>query len=146
MKTLVWRGLDAPRMEIVRFESPDRAEGTQIGVTYELRWRLDGPRLELETVGEQRATVELGGCDFFDLGYSPYFNSLPVWRDGFDAPREYTMHFVDVPSLEATESRQRYEPVGDRVIRYSSGSFQADIEFDADGFVTLYHDFLERIA
>jgi hypothetical protein len=144
--TLVWRGLDEPRMEIVRFESAERAEGTQIGLTYELRWRLDGPRLDLEVVGERGATVELGDCDFFDLGYSPYFNSLPVWRDGFGEPREYTMRFVDVPSLDAQEARQRYEPVGERVIRYSSGSFQADIEFDADGFVTLYHDFLERIA
>jgi hypothetical protein len=133
-------------MEIVRFEAPDRAEGTQIGLTYELRWRLDGARLELETVGERHAAVELGDCDFFDLGYSPYFNSLPVWRDGFDAPREYRMRFVTVPELEAVESVQRYEPVGGRVIRYSSGDFQADIEFDADGFVTLYHDFLERIA
>jgi hypothetical protein len=146
VRTLVWRGVDEPRMEIVRFDSADRAEGTQIGLTYELRWRLDGPRLDLEVVGDRRTTVEVGDCDFFDLGYSAYFNSLPVWRDGFDEAREYTMRFVDVPSLAAQEARQRYEPVGERVIRYSSGSFQADIEFDADGFVTLYHDFLERIA
>jgi hypothetical protein len=32
------------------------------------------------------------------------------------------------------------------VVRYSSGSFAADIEFDADGFVTVYEGFLERVA
>ncbi len=42
VRTLLWRGLDAPRMEIVRVESLDRANGTQIGIAYELRWRLDG--------------------------------------------------------------------------------------------------------
>jgi hypothetical protein len=47
IRTLLWRGLDAPRMEIVRMESLDRARGTQIGIAYELRWKLDGAVLEL---------------------------------------------------------------------------------------------------
>ena len=28
----------------------------------------------------------------------------------------------------------------------TSGGFQADVEFDADGPVTVYHGYLERIA
>jgi hypothetical protein len=32
------------------------------------------------------------------------------------------------------------------VIRYYAGDFQADIEFDADGFVTHYHGYLERLS
>ena len=32
IRTLLWRGLDAPRMELVRVESLDRARGTQIGI------------------------------------------------------------------------------------------------------------------
>jgi hypothetical protein len=36
-------------------------------------------------------------------------------------------------------------PRGERVVHSSSGGFEADIEFDADRLVTLYHDFLERI-
>ena len=38
------------------------------------------------------------------------------------------------------------EPLGDRTVRYSSGGFEADIEFDIDGLVTLYYGYLERIA
>ena len=48
---LVWRRVDEPGMEIAHVESLDRASGTQIGTSYELRWRLDGERLELEVVG-----------------------------------------------------------------------------------------------
>lgn len=65
---------------------------------------------------------------------------------GPDDAREYTMRFVRVPELAAEPVRQRYEPLGNRVVRYSSGSYQADITFDVDGFVTLYQDYLERVG
>ena len=74
MRTLVWRGLDAPRMEIARVEVDGddlRAEGTQIGVAYELRYRLEGGALDLEIVGGPSARVEPGEADFVDLGFSP---------------------------------------------------------------------------
>jgi uncharacterized protein len=149
VRTLVWRRLDEPGMEIVRFDGPDRAEGTQIGSAYELRWRLDGSSLELEAVGGRREKVELGDADFFDVLNSPYFNSLPVWRDDLLAAavaRDYTMRFVAVPDLGTSLSAQQYEPLDAHTIRFRSASFEADIEFDADGFVTLYHGYLERIT
>jgi uncharacterized protein len=149
MRHLLWRRVDEPGMEIAHVETFDRATGTQIGASYELRWRLDGQRLELEVVGEQSAVVKLEDADFFDVFASPFFNSLPVVRDGLlsggDA-RTYTMRFVRVPELETVLSEQRYEPLGDRVVRYSSGAFTADIEFDGDGFVLDYQGFLERVA
>jgi hypothetical protein len=148
-RTLLWRGLDEPRMEIVYAESLDRAHGTQIGVTYELRWHLDGPVLDLQVVGGPAARVELGDADFFDLHNSAFFNSLPVARDGLlegGPPREYTMRFVRVPKLTAERSWQRYEPLGNRAVHYSSAGFEADISFDDDGFVTLYQDYLERVG
>jgi hypothetical protein len=148
-RTLVWRRLDEPGMEVAHVESLERASGTQIGVTYELRWDLEGTRLELDVVGGRRASLELEDADFFDVFASPFFNSLPVMRDGLldSAPaRTYAMRFVRVPSLEVVPSDQRYEPLGQRVVRYSSGSFTADIEFDADGFVTAYEGFLERVG
>src|ERR1700736_3228379 len=122
-RTLLWRGLDEPRMEIAYVESLDRAHGTQIGVSYELRWQLDGPLLGLEMPGGPAATVELGDADYFDLQHSAFFNSLPVARDGLldgGPAREYTMRFVRVPELTAECSRQRYEPLGNRAVRYRS--------------------------
>jgi uncharacterized protein len=148
-RRLVWRRLDEPGMEIAHVESFERACGTQIGVAYELRWRLEGPRLELEIIGGSSATVELEDADFFDVFASPFFNSLPVVRDGLlddGDVREYTMRFVHVPSLEVDRSAQRYEPLGKRRVRYASGSFTAEIEFDPDGFVTMYEGFLERVG
>ena len=150
IRTLLWRGLDAPRMEIVRVESLDRAQGTQIGVAYELHWKLDRAVLELTMDGRPAVRLELGGADFFDLHHSAFFNSLPVARDGLlkegAAAREYTMLFVRVPELIAETAWQRYEPVGNRVVRYRSSGYQADVTFDADGFVTLYQDYLERVG
>jgi hypothetical protein len=150
IRTLVWRGLDAPRMEIVHVESLDRAHGTQIGIAYELRWKLDGRVLELTLDDGPGIRVELGDADFFDLGHSAFFNSLPVARDRLlgqgAAARDYTMRFVRVPELAVEPSRQRYEPLGNRVVRYRSNGYQADITFDADGFVDLYQDYLERVG
>jgi hypothetical protein len=137
-------------MEIVRVEGLDRASGTQIGIAYELHWKLDGAALELSMDGGPVNRVELGDADFFDLHHSAFFNSLPVARDGLldegAAAREYTMRFVRVPELTAEPARQRYEPLGNGVVRYSTTGYEADITFDADGFVTLYKDYLERVG
>jgi hypothetical protein len=51
---------------------------------------------------------------------------------------------VDVPSLEVTKSEQRYEPLGDGLIRFCSGSFTADIQFDANEFVVDYPGIARR--
>jgi uncharacterized protein len=149
VKTYVWRGLDAPRMEIVYVESLQQARGTQIGVAYELRWQLAGAVLDLHVAGGRSEQIRLGSGDFFDVLHSPFFNSLPVLRDGLLMPgpaRDYVMTYVEVPGLTARPVPQSYQPLGNRVVRYRAGGFEADIEFDEDGIVTLYHDYLERVA
>ncbi len=152
MRTVVWRGLDEPRMELARVEISGTglgASGTQIGVAYELRYELEGESLRLEVVGERRLDVELDGLDFFDLGNSPLFNSLPVLRDGLlegGEAREYAMRWVSVPDLAVHEQRQRYEPVGAGIVRFRTGSFTADIEFDGEGLVTRYPELAERLG
>jgi hypothetical protein len=149
-RAVVWRGLGEPRMEIARVAPGDvRASGTQVGVAYELRYELEPGLLRLNLVGQRMLDVELGKLDFFDLGLSPLFNSLPVWRDGLlenGKARDYMMRFVSVPDLEVLESRQRYEPLGGRQLRFSSGDFTALLEFDDDGLVVRYEHLAERVG
>ncbi|HEX3957003.1 MAG TPA: putative glycolipid-binding domain-containing protein [Solirubrobacteraceae bacterium] len=81
------------------------------------------------------------GADFFDLGWSPLFNSLPVIRDRLlelGPARDYRMRWVDVPSLQVVTSQQRYTPLGDGVVRFQAGDFVSHITFDAEGFVVSY--------
>jgi hypothetical protein len=148
-RTIVWRGLDLPLMEIARAEVEGaelRAQGTQIGVAYELRYELEPGRLRAQVVDGPTLDVALeDGTDYFDLGYSPLFNSLPVLA-GLEQATDFAMTFVEVPSLEVARSEQRYEPLGDGVIRYRSGSFVADIEFDTNGFVMRYEGLVERVS
>lgn len=137
-------------MEVAHVERRGRqliAVGTQIGVAYELRYRLEPDSLRLELVGRRSVDVALDGCDFFDLGWSPLFNSLPVIRDGLlkaGPERDYLMRWVDVPSLEVTTSEQRYEPLGDRRVRFRSNGFTADIYFDEHEFVIDYPGIARR--
>jgi hypothetical protein len=142
-RTVVWRGLDAPRIEIAQVDG-ERARGTQIGVAYELRYELEPGSLRLEG-GGLAADLELDGADFFDLAFSPLFNSLPLWA-GLAGARDFTMRFVDVPSLEVSESPQRYEPLGSGRLRFRSGSFEAEIEYDVDGIVTRYEGLAELVG
>jgi uncharacterized protein len=53
---------------------------------------------------------------------------------------------VNVPELFVERSAQRYVPLERGVVRYRSGSFSADIEFDADGFVVRYPGLAERVS
>lgn len=141
---LAWVGDHAPRMEVAHVvqTAPELvASGTQLGITYELRYRIEAGVLHLELVGERTLDLGLDGADFFDLGWSPLFNSLPVLRDGLleaGPPRGYLMRWVDVPSMDVSLSEQRYEPLGDGVVRFRAGDFTSDITFDRDGFVVSY--------
>jgi hypothetical protein len=149
MRTLVWRRLDEPGMEVAHVRSLSSATGVQIGRSYELRWRFEDDRLELELDGTRRESVLLEDADFFDVFASPFFNSLPVMRDGLleaGPLHDYVMRFVHVPKLTVEPSAQRYEPLGNRVVRYSSSDFESDITFDEDGFVLHYGGFLERLS
>jgi hypothetical protein len=142
--TLAWIGDGAPRMEVAHVEQIEptfAASGTQLGATYELRYRLEPDVLHLELVGERTLALGLNGADFFDLGWSPLFNSLPVFRDRLlvaGPARDYRMRWVEVPSLQVTMSEQRYAPLGDGVVRFRAGDFVSDITFDAEGFVVSY--------
>ena len=119
------------------------AVGTQLGAIYELRYRLEPELLRLELVGQRSLEVPLDDADFFDLGWSPLFNSLPVMRDGLLEPgpaRDYVMRWVEVPSLEITTSEQ----LGKGRVRFRSGRFAAEIRFDENAFVVDYPGIARR--
>jgi uncharacterized protein len=148
--TVVWSGVDEPRMEIAYVDvdlegSTLRARGTQIGVAYELRYELEPGRLRAEVVGGPRIDIGVGESDFFDLAHSPLFNSLPIVA-GLDGAADFVMTFVDVPSLEVERAEQRYEPLGDGRVRFRSGSFTAELEFGDDRLVAHYEGLARRIG
>ena len=116
-----------------------------IGVGYELRYELEPGRLRARD--RRRAEIDIGldGTDYFDLASRRSSTRCPCWTVWSEAT-DFVMTFVDVPSLEVVRSEQRYEPLGDRLVRYSSGDFVAEIEFDDDGFVTRYEHLAERVS
>jgi uncharacterized protein len=135
-------------MEIARAEVAGadlRARGTQIGVAYELRYELEPGRLRAEISDGPSVDLTLEDTDFFDLGLSPLLNSLPVLA-GLERATDFVMTFVDVPSLVVSRADQRYEPLGEGRVRFRSGSFVAEIEFDSEGFVTRYEGLAERVS
>ena len=80
-QTLVWQGIDEPRMEIARAELEGGeliANGTMIGAGYELRYELEPGRLHARVVDGPEVDVGLDGTDYFDLNFSPLFNTLPL--------------------------------------------------------------------
>ena len=150
-RTLVWRGTDDPRMEIA-YVDVDRgvvtATGTQVGRGYELRYALHEDRLELQIVGGSARELSLGDADFFDLAFSPLFNSLPVLRDGLlevAGPHDYDMLWAMVPELAVEPSRQRYELLGAGRVRFRAGSFVSDLVFDDDGLIIESPGLAERV-
>ena len=165
MKLYAWQGPDLFELAFVEL-GDDRltARGTQLRSSYRLTYVVETShmfvsellRAEVETVHGigtldlRRGTKPLRDDVLdLDLASSPLFNSLPVLRDrlheGAGDAREYTMAFVNVPELSVQRSAQRYASLGRGVVRYRSGSFSADLEFDRDGFVVRYPGLAERV-
>jgi uncharacterized protein len=115
-------------------------------------WHVSGDaagHTELPAPGGDAAA--LAGAVDCDLGFSALFNSLPVLRERLlerAEPMDFEMAWVSVPDLAVNRSPQRYVPLSEERVQFlsSGGAFRAEIHFDADGLVTLYEDFLERVA
>jgi hypothetical protein len=80
-------------------------------------------------------------------------NTMPVLRHGLHrgpGEQEFLMAWVAVPSLTVRRSRQTYTHLertgrGGRV-RFVSGAFRSDLEFDADGCVVDYPGLARRLT
>ncbi|MEV6996400.1 putative glycolipid-binding domain-containing protein [Streptomyces sp. NPDC093982] len=102
------------------------------------RWTADGEHLP-----------DVDGALDCDLGLCPLTNTMPVLRHGLRlAPgeREFLMAWVSVPDLAVLPSRQTYTHLGRNRVRFASGDFRSDIEFDDDGLVVDYPELAARLA
>lgn len=103
------------------------------------RWSVDGAH-----------RPDLDGALDCDLGLCPLTNTMPVLRHDLhrrpDAgPHRFLMAWVSVPDLAVSANRQTYTPLapaagggGGARVRYASGDFHSDIEFDEQGLVLDY--------
>ena len=160
-RLVVWRGLDHWRAEAAAVELFDdglRATGTQIGADYRVDYELDATAAGFVTKslvvtargeGWSRALTltraQMGDAIDCDLGLSPLTNAMPVLRHGLHeqpGAADFTMAWVDVPSLEVHESRQRYEHVAPGLVRFADqgrfAGFTAELELDGDGLAVTY--------
>jgi hypothetical protein len=61
---------------------------------------------------------------------------------------DFEMTWVSVPDLAVRRSPQRYVPLSHERVQFIAldSGFRANVHFGPDGLVTLYEDFLERVA
>jgi uncharacterized protein len=94
--------------------------------------------------GTERA--DLHGCTDVDLEFTPATNTLPIRRLGLEPGQsaEIEAAWVRVPSLGVERSVQRYERLGERLYKYSSGDFAVELNVDEHGLVLDYPPFWVR--
>lgn len=118
--------------------------------------RLDGGAgltLEGDGAGHWRlaggaALPALDGCKDVDLALTPATNTLPIRRLGL-APyqaADIAVAYVEFPSLMLRPVSQRYTRLADRLYRYESGTFRADLPVDDFGLVLDYPGIWKRMA
>jgi hypothetical protein len=124
------------------------------------RWRVTATEqgdldAALLAAGQSRAAVpgmedpdRLMPAVDVDLAYSPLTNTLPIRRLNLLGKVGFTttiaVAWVLVPSLEVTAGEQTYTVLAEDQIRYSSGSFTADLTVDASGYVVHYPGLADR--
>ena len=91
----------------------------------------------------ERECAAVAGCDDVDLNFSPSTNLLPIRRLKLDVGESARVRaaWLRFPSFALEPFEQTYRRLGPAAYRYeSAGGFAADLEVDADGFVTRYGD------
>jgi uncharacterized protein len=141
-----------------RFEATAEGAGWSRTVRLERaagRWRVTTAEqgdldAALRAVG--RATAPLPGIEDadrladaydVDLYASPLTNTLPLRRLGM-VDFTITAAWVLLPSLAVVASEQSYTVLGDNRVRYTSGSFRADLDLDEHQFVVRYPGLAQR--
>lgn len=109
----------------------DRRIDLELTVDPEQRWRLNGAM-----------QPEVTGCRDLDLNFSPSTNLLPIRRLGLAIGQEATVTaaWLRFPTFELQPLVQVYRRLDETSYRYEStgGGFVAELQVDANGFVTNY--------
>lgn len=109
----------------------DRRIDLELTVDPEQQWRLNGV-----------ARPEVVGCRDLDLNFSPSTNLLPIRRLGLAIGQEasVTAAWLQFPAFELRPLTQMYRRLDETTYRYESGAggFAAELQVDANGFVTDY--------
>lgn len=84
-----------------------------------------------------------------DLGEAPLFNTLPIRRLRLRAAKSGSEHvvtvaWVRVPSLELVAAQHIYTGIDATRVRFDSAGFSAELQLDADGYVTHYPGLADR--
>jgi len=139
-----------------RLETDDAFATRSLEVT--ARWSDGSAQLDLRRSAGQwtmsgEPRPDLVAALDTDLAACPLTNTMPILRHGLHAgpgDHSFVMAFVEVPSLNVVVSLQRYTHLrttaDGAVVRYRSGSFQSDLEIDADGFVIAYPQLGRRVV
>jgi hypothetical protein len=102
-----------------------------------------------EPGGRLRGLEDALDCD---LAYSCLTNTMPVLRNRLHSrvgAVNLTVAWVALPDLTVHLSEQRYTHLarasGGAVVKFESGRYAADLEFDASGFVRDYPGLARRV-
>lgn len=121
------------------------------------RWNAQGhARLALERAGpgwtvDGVPRPDLDGAEEPDLSATPFCNTLAILRtpQGPGASLTLDTAFIDAPTLTVTRSRQRYDRLGPRRLRYVDlglfAGFEAELTVDDNGLVERYEGLFERV-
>jgi hypothetical protein len=123
----------------------------RLAVTVEPAWAADGRSLELLRSPDGTWSVDgvvrgdLAGALDCDLAFSLLTNTMPILRYQLHqrpGAADLAMAWVSLPDLAVHRSEQRYQHLGrtadGAVVRFTAGSFTADLEVDTDGLLVRY--------
>lgn len=154
---IVWQSLKWPGIEHVIW-SDGHADSMAVMVLPEGPQRvsyritptlveINGLVLEHDGAGGWHDRPELDGCREVDISTTPLTNTLPIRRLQLSIGETHEIRavYIEVPRLTVSVMPQRYTRLGDRLYRYQSKNFQADLAVDEHGLVIDYPGLWRRL-
>lgn len=114
--------------------------------TYSLRRDENGNWWDME----DRACPQFKNCNFIDISVTPLTNSLPInaLMSAVGDTALFGVVYIDLHENTLRKDTQQYTRLGQQLYLFENdgGSFTAEIEVDADGFVTFYPELFKILS